>query len=150
MFTEDGKIYELDVDTENGAGSFTTPYKTLLGEDLSSDLGDNVVTVDSTIGWPETNGSIRIDGEIINYTDKTVTQFLGCTRARENTVNAPHIAGSEVTSSYEIYGESNVDGSRISLTVFGGTRGIDIVSGGKYYLQDSKAVSYTHLRAHET
>ena len=141
VFTEDGKIYELDVDTENGTGSFTTPYKTLLGEDLSSNLGDNVVTVDSTIGWPETNGSIRIDGEIINYTDKTVTQFLGCTRARENTVNAPHIAGSEVTSSYEIYGESNVDGSRISLTVFGGTRGIDIVDGGKYYLQDSKVTT---------
>ena len=141
VFTEDGKIYELDVDTENGDGSFSTPYKTLLGEDLSSNLGESVVTVDSTIGWPELNGAIRIDDEIINYTDKTVTQFLGCTRARENTQAAPHIAGSEVTSSYEIYGESNRDGSRISLTVFGGTRGIDIVDGGKYYLQDSKVTT---------
>ena len=141
VFTEDGKIYELDVDTENGDGSFTTPYKTLLSEDLSSNLGENFVTVDSTIGWPESGGSIRIDDEIINYTDKTVTQFLGCTRARHNSVAAPHIAGSEVTSSYEIYGESNRDGSRISLTVFGGTRGIDIVSGGKYYLQDSKVTT---------
>ena len=88
----------------------------------------------------EQNGaSIRIDDEIINYTDKTVTQFLGCTRARQNTQAAPHIAGSEVTSSYEIYGDSNRDGSRISLTVFGGTRGIDIVSGGKYYLQGLKS-----------
>ena len=77
VFTEDGKIYELDVDTENGDGSFTTPYKTLLSEDLSSNLTENVVTVDSTIGWPEQNGAIRIDDEIINYTDKTVTQFLG-------------------------------------------------------------------------
>ena len=141
VFTEDGKIYELDVDTENGDGTFTTPYKTLLSEDLSSNLTDNVVTVDSTIGWPEQNGSIRIDDEIINYTDKTVTQFLGCTRARQDTVNAPHIAGSEVTSSYEIFGYSNVDGSKVSLKVFGGTRGIDIVSGGKYYLQDSKVTT---------
>ena len=141
VFTEDGKIYELDVDTENGDGSFTTPYKTLLGEDLSSTLSESVVTVDSTIGWPETNGAIRIDDEIINYTDKTVTQFLGCTRARQDTVNAPHIAGSEVTSSYEIFGYSNRDQSKISLTVFGGTRGIDIVDGGKYYLQDSKVTT---------
>ena len=141
VFTEDGKIYELDVDTENGDGSFTTPYKTLLAEDLSSNLTDNVITVDSTIGWPELYGSIRIDDEIINYTDKTVTQFLGCTRARQDTVSAPHIAGSEVTSSYEIFGKSNRDGSKISLKVFGGTRGISIESGGKYYLQDSKVTT---------
>ena len=141
VFTEDGKIYELDVDTENGDGSFTTPYKTLLGEDLSSNLSESVVTVDSTIGWPEINGAIRIDDEIINYTDKTVTQFLGCTRARQDTQAAPHISGSEVTSSYEIFGYSNRDGTKISLTVFGGTRGIDIVTGGKYYLQDSKVTT---------
>ena len=141
VFTEDGKIYELDVDTENGAGTFTTPYKTLLSEDLTSNLSDNVITVDSTIGWPELYGSIRIDDEIINYTDKTVTQFLGCTRARQNTVSAPHISGSEVTSSYEIFGNSNRDGSKISLKVFGGTRGITITEGGKYYLQDSKVTT---------
>ena len=141
VFTEDGKIYELDVDTENGAGTFTTPYKTLLSEDLTSNLSDNVITVDSTIGWPELYGSIRIDDEIINYTDKTVTQFLGCTRARQNTVSAPHISGSEVTSSYEIFGNSNRDGSKISLKVFGGTRGITIAEGGKYYLQDSKVTT---------
>ena len=141
VFTEDGKIYELDVDTENGDGNFTTPYKTLLSEDLSSNLTDNVITVDSTIGWPETGGSIRIDDEIINFTNKTVTQFLGCTRARHNSVAAPHISGSDVTSSYEIFGYSNRDQSKISLTVFGGTRGIDIVDGGKYYLQDSKVTT---------
>ena len=141
VFTEDGKIYELDVDTENGDGTFTTPYKTLLSEDLSSNLTEDVVSVDSTIGWPETGGSIRIDDEIINYTDKTVTQFLGCTRARHNSTAAPHISGSDVTSSYEIFGYSNRDQSKISLTVFGGTRGIDIVDGGKYYLQDSKVTT---------
>ena len=54
VFTEDGKIYELDVDTENGDGSFTTPYKTLLSEDVKFQFeSESVVTVDSTIGWPE-------------------------------------------------------------------------------------------------
>ena len=50
-----------------------------------ANLLDKVVTVDSTLGWPETNGKFRIEDEIISYTDKTVTQFLGCSRARDNT-----------------------------------------------------------------
>ena len=141
VFTEDGKIYELDVDTENGAGEFTTPYKTILAEDLSNNLTDQVVTVDSTLGWPEKNGSVRINKEIINYTEKTVTQFLGCTRARDNTTVNNHIAGSEVTSSFEIYGYSNNDQSKITLKVYGGTRGVSLESGGKYYLQDSKVTT---------
>ena len=141
VFTEDGKIYELDVDTENGAGSFTTPYKSLLTEDVSSNLDEDVISVDSTIGWPEKNSSFRVNNEIIEYTDKTVTQFLGCTRARQNTTNAPHIAGSEVSSSFEIYGYSNRDQTKISLKVYGGTRGVELVSGGRYYLQDSKVTT---------
>ena len=36
--------------------------------------------------------------EIISYTDKTVNQFLGCTRARENTLADEHIAGQEAFS----------------------------------------------------
>ena len=141
VFTEDGKIYELDVDTENGAGEFTTPYKTILAEDLSNNLTDQIVTVDSTLGWPEKNGSIRINKEIINYTEKTVNQFLGCTRARQDTTVNNHIAGSEVTSSFEIYGYSNKDQSKITLKVYGGTRGVSLESGGKYYLQDSKVTT---------
>ena len=141
VFTESGKIYELDVDTENGAGSFTTPYKTLLSEDVSSNLSESEVSVDSTIGWPEKNGAFRINSEVIEYTDKTVTQFLGCTRARQDTTNQPHIAGSEVTSAFEIYGYSNKDQSKISLKVYGGTRGVDLVTGGRYYLQDSKVTT---------
>ena len=141
VFTEDGKIYELDVDTENGAGNFTTPYKTTLSEDLSSNLSDQIVTVDSTIGWPEKDGAFRINNEIIEYKEKTVTQFLNCTRARQDTSNQPHIAGSEVVSAFEIYGYSNRDQSKISLKVYGGTRGVDLVTGGRYYLQDSKVTT---------
>ena len=141
VFTEDGKIYELDVDTENGQGTFSTPYKTTLAEDLSSNLTDQIVTVDSTLGWPELNGKIRIGSEVITYTDKTVNQFLGCARARDNTTASAHIAGSEVISAFEIFGYSNRDGSKISLKVFGGTRGIVLTDGGKYYVKDSKVTT---------
>ena len=76
VFTENGIIYEIDVDTNNSLGTFVTPYKTVLAEDLGANLTDNIVTVDSTLGWPELNGKFRIEDEIISYTDKTVTQFL--------------------------------------------------------------------------
>ena len=141
VFTEDGKIYELDVDTENGKGEFTTPYKTVLSEDLSSNLDQGFVTVDSTLGWPETNGSFRINNEVFEYDDKTVTQFLGVTRARQDTESRPHLAGSEVISAFGIYGYSNVDQSRIDIAVFGGTRGVNLTNGGKYYVQDSKVTT---------
>ena len=104
-------------------------------------MTDNVVTVDSTLGWPETNGRFRIEDEIISYTDKTVNQFIGCSRARENTSNVAHDAGQEVFAAFKIFGYSNVDGSEIQLKVFGGTRGVKLNSGGKYYLPDSKVTT---------
>ena len=142
-FTENGRIYEIDVDTDNSIGTFVTPYKTVLSEDLSDSLSANIVTVDSTIGWPEENGRFRIEDEIINYAEKTVNQFLGCTRARENTLNVTHIAGQEVISAARIYGQSNVDGSEIVLKVYGGTRGVNINSGGRYYLPSSSVTTPT-------
>ena len=141
VFTENGIIYEIDVDTNNALGTFVTPYKTVLAEDLGANLTDNVVTVDSTLGWPETNGKFRIEDEIISYTDKTVTQFLGCSRARENTSNVAHDAGQETFAAFKIYGNSNVDNSEIQLKIFGGTRGVILNSGGKFYLPDSKVTT---------
>ena len=49
---------------------------------LSSDLdfNDDVVYVDNTDGFPDSYGLIKIDGEIILYTSKTATEFIGCSR----------------------------------------------------------------------
>ena len=141
VFTENGTIYEIDVDTNNSLGTFATPYKTTLAQDLGANLTDTVVTVDSTLGWPETNGKFRIEDEIISYTDKTVTQFLGCNRARENSSNVAHDAGQDVIAAFRIYGNSNVDGSEIQLKIFGGTRGVILNNGGRYYLPDSKVTT---------
>ena len=143
VFTSSGSIFEIDVDTNNSLGSFVTPYKTTLAQDLGANLIDDVVTVDSTLGWPETNGKFRIEDEIISYTDKTVTQFLGCSRARDNTSNVAHDAGQEVFAAFKIYGNSNIDGSEIQLKVFGGTRGVVLNSGGRYYLPNSKVTTPT-------
>lgn len=41
---------------------------------------DTTITVSSTLGFPLTNGYIKIDDEIIFYKEKTETQFLDCVR----------------------------------------------------------------------
>ena len=138
VFTASGTIFEIDVDTNNSLGTFVTPYKSTLASDLGGNLTDQVVTVDSTIGWPEQNGRFRIEDEVITYGNKTVTQFLGCTRAREDTLCVAHDAGQEVFAAFKIFGYSNIDNSEIQLKVYGGTRGVVLSSGGKYYLPDSK------------
>jgi len=49
---------------------------------LTSDVSyvDTDITVDSTLGFPDTYGLIQIDSEIITYTGKTATSFTGCLR----------------------------------------------------------------------
>ena len=47
--TSDVEIFELVLSEETIQGSFTVPYKTKLAEPLGTE--DNVITVDSTIGW---------------------------------------------------------------------------------------------------
>jgi hypothetical protein len=43
-------------------------------------LIDNVINVDSTDGFPDTYGLIKIDSEVILYKNKTRTTFEGCVR----------------------------------------------------------------------
>jgi hypothetical protein len=41
---------------------------------------DTIINVDSTIGWPDTYGLLKIDDEIITYLSKTETSFVDCVR----------------------------------------------------------------------
>ena len=66
-------IYELVISEETLVGTFKIPYKTRLVEPL--DTVDQIVTVDSTIGWPERNGTFFIgDNEEVpvSYTHLTL------------------------------------------------------------------------------
>ena len=58
--TSDVEIYELVLSEETINGTFTVPYKTKLAEPLGTE--DSIITVDSTIGWPERNGEFIIGG----------------------------------------------------------------------------------------
>ena len=47
----------------------------------------NIITVDSTIGWPEKNGTIIIDdSEVVQYKEKSLNQFIECTRSKNGVV----------------------------------------------------------------
>ena len=52
--------------------------KTTLSGDINS--SDTTITVSSTKGYPEEYGLLKIGNEIITYTSKTDTEFLGCIR----------------------------------------------------------------------
>ena len=49
---------------------------------LSTNVGiaDNIINVDSTIGFPESYGLLEINSEIITYTGSTNNSFTGCSR----------------------------------------------------------------------
>ena len=78
-------IYELAISEETLSGSFVIPYKTTLVEPLTTE--GQIITVDSTIGWPERNGTIRInDQEVVQYKEKSLNQFIECTRSKNGVV----------------------------------------------------------------
>lgn len=55
-----------------------SPSSTFLTGDI--DFVDETINVASTYGFPQTNGIIKIDSEIILYEGKTNTSFINCTR----------------------------------------------------------------------
>ncbi|MBG46650.1 MAG: hypothetical protein CMB76_09085, partial [Euryarchaeota archaeon] len=78
-------IYELAISEETLEGNFIIPYKTRLVEPLTTT--GQIITVDSTIGWPERNGTIRInDVEQVQYKEKSLNQFIECTRSKNGIV----------------------------------------------------------------
>ena len=68
-------------------GNFSIHPKTQLVNSASS--GSITLEVDSTVGFPDTNGTLIVDLEngtslTIFYTSKTLNQFLGCTGISQN------------------------------------------------------------------
>jgi hypothetical protein len=57
---------------------FDTPETTTLTNSITTE--SDVIPVESTQGFPDSFGLLKIDDEIITYTSKTATQFEGCVR----------------------------------------------------------------------
>ena len=130
-------IYELAISEETLSGSFIIPYKTTLVEPLTTD--GQIITVDSTIGWPERNGTIRInDVETAQYKEKSLNQFIECTRS-QNGVVEDWDPGTIVYSDIFVYvnqGTSNECKLRVLGIAEAGTTILE--DTGSYYLQGDK------------
>jgi hypothetical protein len=117
---------------------------------------DNVVTtitVNSAVAFPA-SGRIDIGTELITYTSKNATQFLGCTRGANGSTAASHLTGVTVTNatSWVDWGEeSNTAGVILapgswSLDNYGQIL-VATVKNGATYTWDPSAIARLTVRA---
>ena len=67
---------------------------------LEASINSSVITVDSTIGFPE-SGTLIVGNNTFTYTSKTVNQFLGCSGLTENISKNSLIINDETYYGYE-------------------------------------------------
>ena len=130
-------IYELAISEETLEGTFKIPYKTTLVEPLTTT--GQIITVDSTIGWPARNGTIRInDEEVVQYKEKSLNQFIECTRSRNGVVE-DWDPGTVVQSDIFVYVNRGTS-TECKLRVLGiAEAGTTVLNDtGSYYLQGDK------------
>ena len=130
-------IYELVLSEETIVGSFLVPYKTKLAEPLGE--ANNIITVDSTIGWPERNGEFVIGGtEVVQYKEKSLNQFIECTRGVESIARIWDSA-TEVTSNFQVYLNRGT-AQEVVMNVVGivDAQQTTLTDTGSYYLPGDK------------
>ena len=87
-------------------GTFEITPKTKVTDSVS--IGSSVITVDSTIGFPESGTLISGSNTNIKYTNKSVNQFFGCS----GVINAIAISDN-IRSDKIVYGYEDGDTSKI-------------------------------------
>jgi hypothetical protein len=79
-------------------GNFTITPNTKCLED--TEIGSSVITVDSTISFPE-SGTLFSGNNIISYTSKSINQFFGCTGIKYKISLSNNIRSDELYYGYE-------------------------------------------------
>ena len=135
---KDEVLYELSISEETLQGNFIIPYSTRLTEEINS--ASQIITVDSTIGWPERNGIIRInDEEVVQYKEKSLNQFFECTRGKNG--STARLWASNTTVNSDIYVYANKDTSQeVKLRIVGiaEANSTILTDGGSYYSEGDK------------
>jgi YHYH protein len=129
-------VYELVLSEESIVGNFVIPYKTKLAEPIDTET--SIITVDSTIGWPERNGEIVVADEVIRYKEKSLTQFIECTRGINGLIDEWD-AATEVTSNFYIKCNAGT-AEEVVLLVLGivESGNTQLVDESSYYLPGDK------------
>ncbi len=79
-------------------GNFTITPNTKCLENIS--IGSSIISVDSTIGFPE-SGIIISGTNTITYTSKSINQFFGCTGITSTINSTDNIRSDEIYCTYE-------------------------------------------------
>jgi len=74
---------------------------------------DDEISVESTEGWPDTYGLLKIDDEIITYTSKTSTSFLGCARGFSGIDQIESLDNSSFLNFSESSADSHSSGAKV-------------------------------------
>ncbi|AOO10673.1 hypothetical protein RW060613_085 [Synechococcus phage S-RIM8] len=136
-------IYELVLSEETIKGSFVVPYKTRLAEPL--DENTSIITVDSTIGWPERNGEFVLGGtEVVQYKEKSLNQFIECTRGSAGSIGGVGNSrvwdsATEVTSNFRVYLNKGTS-QEVVMNIVGivDAQQTNLTDTGSYYLPGDK------------
>ena len=131
-------IYELRLNVLESQ-PFSIPNTTILRRNISAT--DTVVTVDSTLNFPTTNGIIEIDGEVITYRTKTINQFIDCGRGAYDTNAAVHSANADVRTTEYIFGYppgKEEESDQIKMRVLGLLSEVDVKDGSNYFEDGEK------------
>ena len=113
---------------------FYLPSRTFLRRNLTTT--DTTIIVDSTIGFPETGGRVRINDEIITYKYKTFNQFVECLRGTSNTVASSHTVDDEVLTSEILFGYKNgivSEENKVEIRITPVISDVRIEDGSSYY-----------------
>ena len=117
-FARKGKtFYKIELYISNDGrssveGNFEITPNTKLIE--SALVGDNILTVDSTLSFPE-SGTLISGNNTISYTGKSVNQFFGCTGITTAIAKSSNIRSNDTYFSYE-----NGDiTKKVELIIFG-------------------------------
>ena len=138
--TSDVEIFELVLSEETIVGTFTVPYKTKLAEPLNTT--DSIITVDSTIGWPERNGEFVIGAgattEVVQYKEKSLNQFIECTRS-VNGIVEDWDSATQVASNFTVFVNKGTP-QEVVLNVVGivDAQQTVLTDTGSYYLPGDK------------
>ena len=135
--TSDFDVYELIVSEETIEGVFVIPYSSKLIESLTPE--SLIIDVDSTIGWPERNGEVVIGNEIIRYKEKSLTQFIECTRGINGTTAQNWDAGTICSSNFYVYANRGTS-KEVVLSILGivDANQTKLIDDGSYYLSGDK------------
>jgi len=138
--TAQDTIYELALSEETIQGTFIVPYKTKLAEPLNTTEG--IITVDSTIGWPERNGefviSTGVGSEVVQYKEKSLNQFIECTRS-VNGVVEDWDSATQVSSNFNVFINKGT-AQEVVLNIVGivDAQQTTLTDTGSYYLPGDK------------